>query len=164
MKNLPEIQGLNAGDAAVLGLVICIGSTVLASWGATIIATKTAAALPRVPFNAWGMAYGTLCNLAFALMQGDAPSLDPRPEYYWALAYLSIFGTVVAFSLYIWLLSEIGVVRTAYMAVMIPLVALMISTLFEGYIWTTYAVAGVTFVLAGNLLMSLSKTRKTVKA
>lgn len=155
----PEIQAFDTSDATAVGLVICITATVLASWGNTIVATKTASVLPLLPFNAWGMAYGALCNLVFALIQGDPPSLDPRPEYYVALLYLSIFGTVIAFSLYLWLLNEIGVARASYMAVMTPLVALVISTLFEGYQWTIFAFTGVAFVLSGNILMSVNKAR-----
>lgn len=160
----PEIQAFNIADATALGLVICIAATLVASWGNTIVATKTASAIPLLPFNAWSMVYGAFCNLVFALGNGEAPSLDPRPEYYVALLYLSVAGTVVAFSLYLWLLSEIGVARASYMAVMTPLVALIISTLFEGYEWSVYAATGVAFVLMGNLLMSLSKSHTGKKS
>lgn len=159
----PEIQAFDTSDATVLGLMLCMIATGLASWGNTIVATKTAAAIPLLPFNAWGLAYGTLCNIAFAVFQGEVPSLDPRPEYYVALIYLSVLGTVVAFSLYLWLLGEIGVARSSYMAAMTPLVALFISTLFEGYHWTGYAAAGVIFVLSGNILMSVSKSKATAR-
>jgi len=160
----PEIQAFHMEDTTTLGLIICIATTALASLGNTIVATKTASTVPLLPFNAWAMAYGTLCNLAFALVQGEAPSLDPRPEYYLALLYLAVLGTVIAFTLYLWLLGEIGVARSSYMAAMTPLVALMISTLFEGYHWTGYAVLGVTFVLLGNILMSISKSQKPIKS
>jgi len=160
----PEIQAFNIADATALGLIICIAATLVASWGNTIVATKTAAAAPLLPFNAWGMVYGAICNLVFALASGEAPSLDPRPEYYIALLYLSVAGTVIAFSLYLWLLSEIGVARASYMAVMTPLVALIISTLFEGYEWSVYAATGVGFVLLGNILMSRSKSHKGAKS
>ena len=153
----PEIQAFNSTDDTTLGLVICIGATLVASWGNTVIATKAVSKLPLLPFNAWAMVYGALLNLAFAIVQGTPPSLDPRPEYYISLLYLSVAGTVVAFSLYLWLLSEIGVARASYTAVMTPLVALLVSTLFEGYLWSVYAAIGVGFVLLGNLLMSLRK-------
>lgn len=153
----PEIQAFNLQDQTAVGLLICLVSTLIASWGNTVAGAKQARALPILPFNAWGMIYGTLCNLVFALIAGEAPSLDPRPEYYVALLYLSVLGTVVAFSLFLWLLAQIGVARAGYMAVMTPLVALIISTLFEGYQWSIYAVAGVACVLVGNVLMIINK-------
>jgi drug/metabolite transporter (DMT)-like permease len=158
---LPEFQTLDANKTTSLGLMICIGSALVASWGNTVVSTKTAISLPLLPFNAWGMVYGTLVNLVFALIQGEAPSLDPRPEYYITLFYLSAFGTVIAFSLYLWLIAEIGVARAAYVAIVMPLVALSVSTVFEGYIWSGYAIAGVSLVLTGNIFMTISKSRRT---
>ena len=157
----PEIHNFSMNDTTTLGLMLCITATLLASGGNTLVATKTGFSLPLLPFNAWAMSYGALCNLVFALISGEAPSLDPRPQYYLALIYLSVFGTVIAFSWYLWLLTEIGIARSSYMAVMTPLVALAISTLYENYQWTGYAVAGVALVVIGNILMSLSKSKTT---
>ncbi len=154
----PEIQNFSFGDATAFGLMACVFGTVLASFGNTIVGTKTVKSLPLLSFNAWGMAYGTAFNLIAAIIVAGEPTLDPRPEYYIALTYLSVMGTVVAFSLYLWLIDEIGVARAAYMSVMMPLVALFISTLLEGFTWTTYAAAGLLLVVLGNVLMIKSKT------
>jgi len=51
------------------------------------------------------------------------------------------------------LLSRIGASRAGYSTVLFPVVALAISTIFEGYVWTTLAISGLAVVLAGNLLM-----------
>jgi len=160
----PEIQALNLSDTTAFGLLVCLISTLIASWGNTIAGTKTAKSIPILPFNTWSMGYGTLCNLLFALMSGEAPSLDPRPEYYLALFHLSVFGTVIAFSLLLWLLAEIGVARAGYIAVMTPLVALIISSVFEGYIWTGFAATGVALMLSGNLLMVVQHRKAPAKA
>jgi len=154
---MPEIQNFSFADETMMGLSICIIATLIASWGNTVVATRTAISMPLMPFNTISMAYGTLFNLIFALIQGDPPSLDPRPEYYWALVYLSVMGTVVAFSLYLWLINQIGVARSAYMAVLTPIVALLISTVMEGFQWTAYAITGMAMVAAGNILMIKSK-------
>jgi len=154
---LPELQGLDGSGNTPFGIMLCVFATIIASLGNTVIGSDKARAIPVIPFNTWGMAYGALFNLSFALIQGDPPSLDPRPEYYVALLALSIFGTVIAFSFYVWLIGQLGTARTAYIAVMTPLVALTISTLYEGYSWTVYAAAGVAMVIGGNILMIKSK-------
>jgi drug/metabolite transporter (DMT)-like permease len=51
------------------------------------------------------------------------------------------------------LIGRIGTGRTGYVTVLMPLVALVLSTLFEGYSWTIYAFAGVALVLAGNVIV-----------
>ena len=154
----PEIQNFGLGDMTTYGLAACVLGTLLASFGNTIVGTKKVKSLPLLPFNAWGMAYGTAFNLLAALIAAGAPTLDPRPEYYGALFYLSVMGTVVAFSLYLWLIDQIGVAKAAYMSVMMPLVALFISTFLEGFTWTIYAASGLALVVLGNILMIKSKT------
>jgi len=159
----PEIDQLNFADGATLGLSICIMGTVIASLGNTTLLTGKVREIPLLSFNAWGMAYGTLWNLIFALVSGEAPSLDPRAEYYLALGFLALFGTVIAFTLYIWLIGKLGPANAGYIPVLTPLVALVISTFFEGYSWTVSAGIGVTLVMLGNLLMVLDKRKSEQK-
>ena len=63
-----------------------------------------------------------------------------------------MFGSVVAFGAYVRLLALIGPDRAGYTSLMIPIVALLISTFFEDYRWTVAAVGGVVLIVAGNLL------------
>jgi drug/metabolite transporter (DMT)-like permease len=37
--------------------------------------------------------------------------------------------------------------------VLFPVIALVISTIFEGYVWTPTALAGIVLILLGNLLV-----------
>ena len=62
-----------------------------------------------------------------------------------------MFGSVLGFGAYLTLLSRIGADRAAYATVLFPVVALAISTVFEGYVWTPTAVLGVGLVLLGNV-------------
>ncbi|MCJ9429562.1 DMT family transporter [Kordiimonas marina] len=154
----PEISHFSLADDSVRGLVFCLIGTLLASWGNTLVGTKSVKSIPLLPFNAWGMLYGALFDIVFAAFSGKAPVLDPRPEYWGSLLYLSILGTVVAFSLYLWLLGQVGVGRAAYMAVMTPVVALTVSTFMEGFHWTTPAITGLALVIVGNVVMINRKT------
>jgi drug/metabolite transporter (DMT)-like permease len=103
--------------------------------------------------TAWGMLYGSLILLAVALAQGTPWRFDPSPAYVGALLYLAIPGSVVAFLAYLTLVGRIGADKAAYSAVLFPLVALNVSALLEGYVWTATAVAGVALVLLGNVLV-----------
>ncbi len=66
-----------------------------------------------------------------------------------SLLYLVVFSTVIAFAAYLTLLGRIGAARAGYATVMFPVLALLISTAFEGYQWTLFALAGVVLVAAG---------------
>ncbi len=148
-----EIAQFNFADETVVGLAFCIGGTMVASLGNTIAASKTAKAFPVVPFTALGLAYGMLFNLAVALASGESIAFDARAPYILSLIYLSIVGTIIAFTVYLWLLGQIGVARAGYISVVMPLVALTISTIFEGFEWSAAALAGLALIVIGNALM-----------
>ena len=89
----------------------------------------------------------------FALAHGDRFTLEWSATYLGGLLYLSIVGSVLAFGVYFTLLGRIGAARAGYTTVMYPVVALMVSTFFEGYQWSLLAGLGLVAVLLGNLLV-----------
>ena len=54
-------------------------------------------------------------------------------RYVAALVYLAAIGSVVGFTTYLSLVARVGSSRAAYATVLFPIVALALSTLFEGY-------------------------------
>ena len=66
------------------------------------------------------------------------------------LVYLALFGSVFAFGCYLTLLRRIGVHKASYAVVLFPAVALIISTLFEGFQWTWPVAVGIVFIAIGN--------------
>lgn len=158
----PEVDQMSLSDDTTIGLGICLAGTMLASLGNTVAASKRASSIPVDALTAWGMLYGSVATALVALAMGKEFLLDGRVSYWASLLYLSLIGSVIAFSLYLWLLKNIGVAQTAYTAVMIPIVALIISTLFEGYIWTSASVIGLAMVVFGNVVMIQRKRKKPV--
>jgi drug/metabolite transporter (DMT)-like permease len=106
--------------------------------------------------NAWGMAYGAIIMTIFALFNGADFNYDTSINYSLSLVYLSVFGSILAFGCYLTLIGRIGADKAAYSAVLFPVIALGISTLFEGYQWSVEAVFGFCLVLFGNYVV-LSK-------
>jgi drug/metabolite transporter (DMT)-like permease len=60
---------------------------------------------------------------------------------------------VIGFAAYLTLLGRVGPGRASYSIVLVPVVALVVSTFFENYVWTLFALLGVAFVLAGNVIV-----------
>lgn len=93
----------------------------------------------------------------------DSPfTFDSRFSYVGSLIFLVVFNSVIAFSVYFALLKRIGAERSAYVTVLFPVVALVISTIFENYQWTLSAVIGVTLTLIGNVLILRNSPRAKV--
>jgi drug/metabolite transporter (DMT)-like permease len=149
---LPELTQARQGGSAALGIVFGLGSTAIASGGNLAAMRNQAAHIPVLSGTAWGMAYGALTAAAVALVLRVPWSIDLRAPYLLALLYLAVFGSVVAFGAYLTLLKEVGSASASYVSVATPIVAMMLSTLFEGYRWTPIASFGVVLAAAGNWL------------
>ncbi|QDY42586.1 DMT family transporter [Candidatus Pantoea soli] len=103
--------------------------------------------------NSYAMLYGAVLMALMALMNGEG--LAPAHNLQWlgAMSYLAIFGSVVGFGAYFTLAGRIGTSQAAYCTLLFPLVALTLSTLYEGYQWHSNAIVGLLMILAGNLVM-----------
>ena len=108
--------------------------------------------LPVFPTTAWGMLYGACVAALVAIAQGVPWRFDATPAYVASLLYLAVFGSIVAFGAYLTLLKMVGAGPASYLAVSTPVIAMLLSTLFEGYRWTWPAVLGVALAVAGIVL------------
>jgi drug/metabolite transporter (DMT)-like permease len=153
-----EIQAASVQSQAdtqqiLAGLAIGLVATYFASLGNILSAHNQSIELPVLQTNAYGMAYGALLMSLYALLSGAHFNFDWSWPYVGSLLYLSVFGSIVAFGAYLSLVGRIGADRAAYATVLFPLVALLISSVFEGFLWTRLAIIGVALVLLGNVLV-----------
>ncbi len=156
---LPELSSLEVDGTTLKGMLLSLLGTFIASLGNMVSTRNQQANLPVVQTNAYGMAYGSAALAVIALIQGVPFNYEPTLAYTSSLLYLALFGSVLAFGSFLTLLGRIGAERAAYAMVLFPIVALGISTLFEGYQWSLEAAFGVTLVLIGNILIIMSPGR-----
>jgi drug/metabolite transporter (DMT)-like permease len=149
----PEIASFSIDHAGLRGILLCLLATFSASLGNILSARNQKNRLPIIQSNAYGMAYGALMMLLAAWLTGKPFAFETTALYIGSLIYLAIFGSIVAFGCYLSLIGRIGADRAAYSTLLFPLVALAISTVWEGYHWTGSAVAGMVLILSGNFLM-----------
>ena len=100
--------------------------------------------------NTWGMFYGAIWTGGLALVSGHAFNFEATVDYVASLVYLSVFGSVIAFWAYLTLLGRIGAHRAGYATVMFPVVALVLSMMFEGLKVDLSVAVGTVLVLTGN--------------
>lgn len=155
----PEMASHGLSDGTVTGLLLCITGTLSFCLGNLVSASAQRRGLPLISMNAWGMLYGTLWSAFLALLLGRPFIIVPTVAYLGSLLFLAVVATVVAFAAYLTLLGRIGGARAGYATVMFPVFALVISTVFEGYQWTPWAVIGLGFVALGNVLVIRSGKR-----
>lgn len=143
--------------AITLGLALAIGGVLSASVGNIMQAMPAGRALPLEGGLAWSMLYGGVLNAGIAWVLAGPPVIDLSPGYLAGLAYLAIVASALAFSLYYALIREIGPGKAAYTGVIVPLVAMALSTIFESYVWTPLAVAGGVLAMVGLVVALRSR-------
>ena len=152
----PQLISFSLSDQSALGLLLSVVSTFMASLGNIISARHQQNNLPVIQTNAYGMVYGAAIIGAISLISGKTFSFEMSLAYVGSLFYLSLFVTVIAFGCYLKLIGKIGADRAAYATMLFPIVALGISTVYEGYQWAPNNIIGMAVVLVGNWLV-LSK-------
>jgi drug/metabolite transporter (DMT)-like permease len=137
----------------IIGLIMALVGAYLASIGNVVGSRNARSGVPVTQANVYGMAYGALLCLAIYFGGGGTLVMDWTFGYLGPILYLTVFGSVVAFGCYMLLIGRIGADFAAYVMLLIPVVALTLSTFFEEYQWSASAVFGVIIVLFGNLII-----------
>ena len=143
--------GFDARTFQGLGLPL-IG--VIGTVGGNLFALRgERAAAPLAASTGWSMVYGAAVLALYCLLSGRRWALDTRPDYLGSLLYLAVLGSVVAFLLYFGIGRRRGYTMASYISAITPLIAMFMSSLFEGKSWAPTAFAGVTLVVLGQWLL-----------
>lgn len=155
----PELAGLGAGHGSWIGLGECVLGTIVFCAGNVAATAARRRGIPMITYTVWGMFYGAASLAVLALARGQVFTIETTGRYLGSLLYLSVMASALVFTAYLRLLERIGAARAGYTTVLIPVVALLISTVAEGYHWTAPAIAGLGLVLLGNWLV-LGRARR----
>lgn len=149
----PQISEFSFSDSVIYGTSLALAGAFIASLGNMVSQRAQKLELPVIQSNAWGMFYGAVLTGGIAFVEGHPFTFDPSPSYVLSLAYLSVFGSIVAFGAYLTLLGRIGAHKAGYAVVMFPVVALVLSAMFEGLEITVETIVGTALVLLGNVFV-----------
>ena len=152
---LNEYRLAPPGGEVPLGIALMLGGLAGASSANVLQATEVARRTPVVPLLAWAMGIGAALDVGIALALDGAPVFETRPAYWAGVVYLGLVGSVLTFPLYFGLIRSLGPGKAAYNGVLVPVIAMALSTLFEGYRWSALAIAGSVLAMIG-LLIALS--------
>jgi len=140
----PELMtGVQADTIAVLAL---IGAELTWASGSVVMARRPVSLTARTS-SAYQMAFGALGFAAVVLLLGE-PLPTPTPEAWIALAYLTLFGSIFAFTAYVTALRLLPTRVVMTYAYVNPVLALMLGSLLGEQI-TGWTIAGSLFVLLG---------------
>jgi drug/metabolite transporter (DMT)-like permease len=142
----------NGAISALTGIGFTVLAILSASSANVLQATATAKRYPMAPILAVAMLIGAGIDGITAWAMHGAPVVEWRWGYVAGIAYLGLFASALAFPLYYRVLRVIGPAKAAYSSVIVPVIAMLLSTLFEGYRWSALSVAGSVLAAIGLVI------------
>jgi drug/metabolite transporter (DMT)-like permease len=155
-----DLSAFDTSSTGLAGLGFAIIGAVFASFGSIASARNQRAGIPVLPGTAISMVYGSISSLLVALALGRDFAVAWTPAFAGAFVWTALATTAFGVTGYIALVGRMGPDRAAYAHVVVPVVSLAISTVFEGYTWTPLAAAGILLALGGNLLVLKGAARR----
>jgi drug/metabolite transporter (DMT)-like permease len=137
----------------LIGLCLALIGAYLASVGNVVGARNARTGVPVTQANVYGMAYGGLLTMAIHFAGGGELAMDWSVGYLAPMLYLTIFGSIVAVGCYMMLIGRIGAEYAGYVTLLMPIIALLLTTIFEDFSWSVNTAFGVVVVLVGNLFI-----------
>lgn len=154
---LHEYRAAALGPAAVLtGTAFTLAGVTSASTANVMQGSKIARAQSMTVMIAWAMLFGTMIDGAFAWITTGPPVIEPTAAYLGGVLYLGVIASAVTFPLYFNIIRAVGPGQAAWSSVLIPIIAMGFSTLFEGYRWAPLSIAGGAVALIG-LVIAVAK-------
>jgi len=153
MLSWEEITRAHLDQRVIAGLAFSLVAVLTAVLGNACARRAEQAGAPLGAATAWAMAYGAALLSIFVTLSGRAWSFDARATYVLSLLYLTGLGSVVALLLYFGIARRRGYTLAAYVTALTPLIAMLMSSLFEAKSWHALALVGVAFVILGQWLL-----------
>lgn len=148
------LPGGNANGASTSGVVFIVGATICWSVGSFM---SQRMAMPANPFAAtvWEMLAGAIAMIAIGLGRGERAGdfAGVAAESWVALGYLVVFGSIVAYSAYVWLLQNAPISLVSTYAYVNPVVAVFLGALILDELVTAAIIAGGAIVVVGVALV-----------
>jgi drug/metabolite transporter (DMT)-like permease len=142
---------------SLFGLGLVLTAALIASLGNMVSVRNSKANMNIFAVNAWGMLYGSIILSILVFVSGAEFGFSMQPSYIISLLYLAVFGTVIAFATFYVLLNDMGPEKASYVIVLFPVVAVALSSFFEGFTWTSNTFIGFALVLLGNAIILMPK-------
>jgi len=136
-----------------LGVLFTVGAVLLSAVGSLTASRNRSHGLPFWPALGFGMLYGAAVTALVALLQGQSFALPAVASWWLSLFYLALAGSVLTFACFLTLQERVGPGRAGAIGVMTPLLALVVSMLFEAFRPDALTLTGAALAVAGNVLM-----------
>jgi drug/metabolite transporter (DMT)-like permease len=159
--------GQNAGENHInlVGVLVLMVATI--SWAAgSLYSRKAVLPASRLMGTAMQMLVGGAVLLAAGVVTGETSRVqfgEMSMRSVLSLAYLVVFGSLVAFSAYVWLLQATSPSNVATYAYVNPVIAVLLGWAFAGEPLTMVMIVAAAIIIGGVVLIINSQTKRNLK-
>ena len=155
IQNKTELLGL---AMLVIGSMSWAGGSLFSKYktsnGSVIVKTSWQMFIAGIAFVPCGIVNGDFTDIHWAAIPLDA---------WLSVLYLIIFGSIIGFSAYVWLLKVQPAAKVSTHAYVNPVVAVLLGIFFANETITSVQILGLVIILGSVLLINLDKYRKESK-
>jgi len=181
MALFSAVRGQNASRGEWLGIAIGFLGVVWLNAGSSLAASPTGLVLLLIAPVGWAfgsvwvrgqdlpgpfmtaagqMICGGVLLVIIGLAVGERPTTLPGIDGLLAVAYLCVFGSIIAFTAYVWLLHNVRPALAGSYAYVNPVIAVLLGALLNGERFGWRDMLAMAVILAGVLVLTLARTRK----
>ncbi len=144
------------GDRVLLGMGLTLVAILVAAWP-NVYLKKHIDKIDTLSMNAvCQTGAGIILLLISSIIESDQ-AMNWSSFNIFAMIYLTLFGTVITWLIYIWLFKHLSMSQIAYVAFPPPVIAFMIGWYFLGETLTLISILGAFMVIGGAVIVNLKR-------
>jgi drug/metabolite transporter (DMT)-like permease len=181
MALFSALRGGKVAGGEWLGIAIGLAGVVWLNAGSSLTATPTGLVLLLVAPLGWAfgsiwsrgrdlpspfmtaagqMLCGGVILVVAGLLRGEHMAAAPTLQGVLAVGYLSVFGSIVAFTAYVWLLHNVRPVLASSYAYVNPVIAVALGALVAHERFGAADIGAMAVILAGVVVITLARMRR----
>ena len=150
-------------DFRLIGVIAVFVAVVIAAWP-NVFYKRHQEGIPSLHLNVAAQSIAVVILLPLSFLIEDPTEMVWNTANVSALLYLAVFGTVVTWSIYFWLFSQITVTQISAVALIPPVLATFLGWLFLQETFTARMMGGASLVLMGVFIVNMQQKRKTIRS
>ena len=159
----PKLVAPTGGHRMELCASVCLVAASFAWSLGSVLSRRWQGKLDAFTATGWQALIGGSLNLGFAFLLGEPGRAQWTARGIGAIAYLVVFGSLVGYSAYIWLLKNVPTTKVGTYAYVNPVIAVFLGWYFLGERVDGYILAGTVIVIAAVALATSAKVKPHAK-
>jgi len=160
----PKLVAPTAGGRMELFASVCLIASSFVWAVGSVLSRRWQGAMDAFTATGWQMSIGGFLNLGIAFLLGEPAKAQWTMRGLGAIAYLVVFGSLVGYTAYIWLLKNVPTSKVGTYAYVNPVIAVFLGWYFLGERVDGYIAAGTAIIIVAVALATSAKVKPRVGA